>query len=99
MKIKTVAAHYTGGGIYIFIGQLENGLYFRAWDDCEAVYICDSDTDTEEAEHAEFYEAHTVEEITGDDFRNFWNAMLFHIINEGKPGNYSRGDLEARIIK
>ena len=103
LKIKTATACYTGGGIYIFYGQLENGLWFRAWDECEAAYICDSDTETEEAETLEFYEAHTVKELIGDDFRNFWNAMLSHILNGGaaygKWSNYSTDDLERRIIK
>lgn len=98
-KIKTATACYTGGGIYIYWGQLENGLYFRAVDEWDAIYICDSDTSAEAADHSEFYEAHTVEEITGDSFRAFWDMMLLHIINSNEPGNYSAHDLEHRILK
>lgn len=105
-KIKTATAVYTGGNIYIFYGQLESGLYFRAFDtmdDYEVIYICDSDTEAEEADYPEFYEAHTVEELTGDEFKTFWNTMLSHIINKGprhgKWSNYSPDDLEIRIIK
>jgi hypothetical protein len=100
--IKKATACYTGGGIYIYYGQLENGLYFRTWDDCETAYICDSDTSAEEAEYNEFYELHTVEELTGEAFEIFWNETLLHIIN-GKPAfdkwnNYQKSDLERRII-
>ena len=101
--IKTATACYTGGGIYIYYGQLESGLYFRAWDECEAAYICDTDTSTEEAEYNEFYEQHTTAELTGEAFKTFWNQMLLHIIG-GKPAfdkwnNYQKSDLERRLIK
>ena len=101
--IKTATACYTGGGIYIYYGQLESGLYFRTCDDCEMVYICDSNTSTEEAEHSEFYEQHTIEELTGEIFKAFWNQIILHVIN-GKPAfdkwnNYQKSDLDRRIIK
>lgn len=102
-KIRTATAVYTGGNIYIFYGQLESGLYFRAFDDGEAIYICDSDTEAEAADYGEFYEEHTVEEITGEDFDTFWNAMLAHIIDRkpahGEWSNYDPDDMKARIIK
>ena len=102
-KIKSATACYTGGGIYIYYGQLESGLFFRAWDECEAAYICDTDTSTEAAEYAEFYEQHAVEEITGEAFEIFWNQILSHIIGGGpafdKWSNYLKSDLEERIIK
>jgi len=102
-KIKTATACYTGGGIYIYYGQLESGLYFRAYDEWESVYICDSDTSAEEAEYDEFYEQHTVEELTEDAFKIFWNQILSHVINGGPPydrwHNYLKSDLEERIIK
>ena len=102
-EIKTATACYTGGGIYIYYGQLENGLYFRAYDEWEAVYICDSDTSVEEAEYDGFYEQHTTEELTGEAFKAFWNQMLSHVINGGPAfdrwSNYLKSDLEDRIIK
>lgn len=102
-KIKSATACYTGGGIYIYYGQLENGLYFRAWDECDAAYICDTNTSTEAAEYAEFYEQHAVQEITGEAFEIFWNQILSHIINGGpafdKWSNYLKSDLQERMIK
>ena len=102
-KIKTATACYTGGGIYIYYGQLGSGLYFRAWDECEAAYICDTDTGAEEADHPEFYEQHTVEELTGEAFEAFWNQILSHVLGGGcshdEWSNYSKSDLERRFIK
>ncbi len=102
-KIETATACYTGGGIYIYYGQLESGLYFLACDECEAISICDADTSTEEAQYPEWQEQHTVEELMGENFECFWNAMLLHIINGGLSydewHNYLTSDLEERIIK
>lgn len=103
LKIKTATACYTGGNIYIYYGQLESGLYFRTFDDSDTIYICNSDTEAEEAEYSEFYDAHTVEELTGEDFRTFWNTMLSHILSKGAAHgrwlNYSSDELKNRIIK
>ena len=97
--IKTANACYTGGGIYIYYGELENGNFFRTCDDWESVEFCDADTSTEEADYYEFYEAHTIESIDGDAYISFWNDMLMWIINNKPDGNYSVVELERRIIK
>lgn len=103
-EIKTANACYSGGGIYIYYGQLESGLYFRANEDFETIYVCDANASVaeEEANWPEFYEQHTVEEITGEAFVNFWNRMLTHIINGGPSfdewNNYSKSELESEII-
>ena len=101
MRIKTATACYSGGGIYIYWGTLENGYYFRACDDWELIWICDEDTsiENEDASYQEFYDEHTIKEIRGDDFITFWNTMLNHIIGNDKSGNWSRVELEYRIIK
>ena len=102
-RIRTATACYTGGNIYIYYGQLESGLYFRTFDDSETIYICDSNTEAEEADYSEFYDSHTVEELTGDDFTEFWNTMLSHILNKGEAlgewSNYDPDDIKSRLIK
>lgn len=100
-KIKTATACYTGGSIYIYYGQLESGLYFAISDLFDSIAICDSETGSEEADYPEFYDAHLVEHLTGDDYKTFWNAMLTHIITgcaaHDKWMNFSRDDLERRF--
>lgn len=102
-KIKTATACYTGGGIYVFYGQLKSGLYFIAYDEWEVIYICNADTSAEESQYEDFYEQHAVEEIEGEAFKAFWNQMLSHVINggatHGEWSNYLKSDLEERIIK
>ena len=36
-KIANATAIYTGGGIYIYHGKVENGNYFRACDEWECI--------------------------------------------------------------
>ena len=101
MKIKKATACYTGGGIYVYWGQLENGDYFRACDDWDLIWICDQYTsiENEDANWAEFYDEHTIEELHDDYFVIFWNAMIDHIIKNDTNGNWCKAELEHRIIK
>lgn len=99
MKIKNATAIYTGGGIYIYYGQLENGLYFRACDDWDFIEICDSDTSVEDAGYYEFYEKHSKGTIAGIEYENFWDDMILWIMHNAPKGNYSIDELEMRMIK
>lgn len=100
-KIKSATACYTGGGIYIYWGQLESGDHFRAVDDWEMIFILDeyAGIDNEEADWPEFYDEHTIEEVHGDDFEAFWNAMINHILEHDKRGNYCPNELRARLLE
>ena len=98
-EIKNATAIYTGGGLYIFYGQLTDGNWFRAYDEWECIEICDSDTSAEEADYYEFYEEHTIETLVNDEYKTFWNEMLLWIIHNAPEGNYQVDDLERRMIK
>ena len=98
-EIKNATAIYTGGGLYIFYGQLTDGNWFRAYDEWECIEICDSDTSAEEADYYEFYEEHTTETLVNEEYKTFWNEMLLWIIHNAPEGNYQVDDLERRMIK
>ena len=98
-EIKNATAIYTGGGIYIYYGQLTDGNWFRATDDWEGVEICNADTSVEEADYPEFYEEHSIECIGGDEYKTFWNEMLLWIIHNAPEGNYQADELENRMIE
>lgn len=100
-EIAWATACYTGSNIYIYWGQLKNGDHFRAADDWELIWICDEDTslDNEEADYQDFYDEHTLEELYGDEFTAFWNAMLNHIIDSNEKGNYCISELRARLLE
>ena len=96
--IKTATADYTGGGIYIYYGELENGLYFRTADEWQSISICDADTSTEDADYSEFFELHQIDELQNEDYKRFFNNMLVWINNNRPSGNYNIGELEQRVI-
>ena len=98
-QIKNATAIYTGGGVYIYYGQLTDGNWFRACDDWEGIEICDSDTSVEEADYNEFYEEHTLKILDGNEYKTFWNEMLLWIVHNIPEGNYQVDDLENRMIK
>lgn len=96
--IKTATAEYTGGNIYIYYGQLENGLYFRACDEWDFISICNADTSTDDAEYAEFYNEHEIDSVNGYQFEEFFNTMLLWVIHNKPDGNYNIDELEKRMI-
>ena len=98
-KIKTATADYTGGGIYIYYGQLENGLYFRTCDVWESIAICTEPTDTEEADYQEFFDEYMTEELTGSTYETLWDEIIEWIIMNGPKGNYIDYELENRLYK
>lgn len=99
MNIKNATAQYTGGGIYIYYGQLENGYYFKAGDGEDFIEICDTDTSVDEADYNEFYEKHRVETLTSYPYITLWNKMLAWIIENEPRGNYSISELQRRLIE
>ena len=98
MKIKNATAIYTGGGIYIYYGELKNGWFFRACDDWNFIEICNSDTSAEAADYYEFYDLHGVLTLAGGDYKTFWNDMLLWVIHNAPKGNYNVDDLEKRML-
>lgn len=99
-KITFANACYTGGGIYIYYGNLSDGTFFRTWTDGECIEIVDksADIDNEEADYEEFYEEHRIASLVGKEFCEFWNEMLRFIIQEQPNGNYWVSDLEEEIL-
>lgn len=111
-KIKSATAIYTGGGIYIYYGELDNGTYlspdmketvekatyFRTSDTDECIEICDTDTSVDEADYIEFYEEHRVRTVIDNQYTFFFNKMLAWFIANKPEGNYSVEELNNRII-
>ena len=68
-----------GGGIYIYTGQLDDGNYFMAFDECDR-YVLFLDIDPNEYwddnGFIEWQEEHKTGEITGEEAKTFWKTML-----------------------
>jgi hypothetical protein len=95
-EIEKATAYYTGGGIYIYRGQLTNGLYFSTCDTWESIVLCDADADTEEADYMEFYDVHTVQELTGKAYEKLFNKIIIWITENTPRGNYQPDELNQR---
>lgn len=102
MKIKSASACYTGGGIYVYLGETTDGRLFVADDDSESISIMDSLPESLDDLNEEFFNSHLLAELVDGSYQEFWNSMLHHIIdgNEayGDWSNFTTGDLQERII-
>lgn len=97
--IKHATAIYTGGGIYIYYGELTDGTYFRTCDMWECIEICNANTGSDEADYEEFYEEHSLRSITDKEYVVFFNDMIRWILENKPEGNYSEYELEERLYK
>lgn len=85
MKINDVTTEYTGGGIYIFMGELDNGIYFM----CDDMYINFLNADPRKAGEAVYY-IEWQEEHEADFEVNFPNFFIYMCewIEANKPYDY-----------
>ena len=106
-KVKefvSVTPIYTGGGIYVYLGELANGNYFMASDwsiGCVGdIRILDADPREagDDCWYAEWQEPHFVRDLDGDECFQMWNSMIDFIIENKPEGNYSMSEIEERIV-
>lgn len=103
-KIKKATANYTGGGIYIYSGETENGEFFLFSDDwgvLDYVLFLDTNPDTtEEYSYFEWQEEHKTSELNGSEARTFCKSAIKKAIKALKNGermNASIEELEMRL--
>ena len=82
MKIKEAFAVYTGGNIWLFYGQLENGSYFLT-DDYGWTQILNADpSDLEESTYQEWQDEHLIKELSDKvDLMYFLEDLLNYLRN------------------
>ena len=100
-SISFATAICTGGGIYIYLGQLVNGNYFLT-DDVSMEYcmfLNESPYDLDKSLYEEWQESYKVGELYGEEALSFNKRMLIWIINNKPDGNYAVGELETRLAK
>lgn len=74
--IKDAYAVYTGGGIWLFYGELKDGNYFLT-DDYGATRILDTDpSDFDETLYEDWQQEHLVEELEGNDRTSFGDDLI-----------------------
>jgi len=90
MKIKTAQAIYTGGGVWLFIGELENGNYFLT-DDYGCTLILDENPeDLDESLTVEWQEKHTIKDIGIK--KSFVNKLMDYMEENGRQYGFTETD-------
>ena len=100
--VVEATADYTGGGIYVFMGRLENGTYFlfdSEW--MEAAFVDANPYKEEDAFTAEWQEEHYVENPfkTEEENKFFCNSVIDWILEYGTNGNYSKAEIAERKLR
>jgi len=89
---------YTGGGIYVFIGQMADGAWFLADDSNYDARLIDTDVFKadwdEELWWPEWQESHLVADIPTEKSLDFFADMLAWIVANKPNGNYSLHDMK-----
>lgn len=100
MKIIDANATYTGGGIYQYTGQFDNGNYFQTWT-CYEDYIQELDADPEENwddnADEEWQNEHMVAEHYGFEAIEILKEAMKYIIDNQPTGNYSVCEVENAL--
>ena len=100
MKVIRANATYTGGNIYQYTGQFDNGNFFQTWTDYED-YIQELDADPEENwddnDDEERQNGHMVTEHYGLGATEIIKEAMKYIIDNKPRGNYSVGEVEDAL--
>ena len=104
LKIENVTPIYTGGGIYIYTGELSDGNYFIASDQSFAgdyfdIRIVDENPADYEEDfgNVAWQEEHLVSDVVGGEAREFTIQLLEWVLENHPEGNYQLGDIEAML--
>lgn len=90
--IEKVNAVYTGGNIWLFHGQLEDGNYFLT-DDFGATLILDANpSNLDESTYQEWQDEHLVRELESEEREQFCSEML-NILETYPYGSEEKGGI------
>lgn len=101
MKVIRANAEYTGGGIYIYTGQLDNGNYFQTstgWEDYVQELDADPEENWDENSDEMWQNEHLVEEHCGDEAMGILRQAMKYIIDNQPTGNYAVGEIEDNLL-
>ena len=102
MEIVKATATYSGGGIYIYTGEVDDGSYFLTNDDFY-VYVeflnDDPYKNLDESLNEIWQNAHHLGEYSGSQALEFYKKILRWIIENKPEGNYQVYEIEQRLSK
>lgn len=104
-SIKSATADYTGGGVYIFLGEFTDGTYFiadypywdlRVVDEDPRPTFWDDDAETSSG-FPEWQEAHLVRDVDNRTTKAFYADLFDWIMKNSPDSNYNSGDIAELI--
>lgn len=85
-KLWKAHAVYTGGGIWLFYGKLEDGNFFLMDDDGGVAILNADPSDLDESLYDEWLTTHLIEELEGEELTAFQDAVLGEVVRSGDGG-------------
>jgi len=94
--IKEAYAVYTGGNIWLFYGQLENGNYFLTDDNGWTQILNSNPSDFDESLYEEWQQEHLVRELFYEERIKFCNELLDWILaHPDNDGGITEHEIEV----
>ena len=89
-------AFYTGGGFYLYTGEILKGKYFLTDNEDDYTMISDADPEEylEECFYEEWFNKHRIGELIGGDHKANLLEAFDWILKNNPKGNYSFDDIE-----
>ena len=101
--IKSITATYTGGGVYIYYGALEDDTFFLFDNECPYFEILDEmpDINSDECFTEEWYNAHWIKSLDEPEALDAVLCVLNAIITNGctEDSNYLISDVEHDLAR
>ena len=98
MKIIEANAEYTGGGIYRYTAQTEEG-WLLANSEWDCIYLMDADpNETEDSWYNEWCDEHEQKIYEDEEYFSLIHDILEWIILNKPQGNYDVGDIRRKLV-
>ena len=99
-SIAKATAIYTGGGIYLYVGQLADGTYFLTADDyMDYVLFLDTDPCTciDDCCYEQWQSHHRIGDYSKEKALAFKKLVLEWVITNAPEGNYQKNEIIDRL--
>lgn len=95
VQIKEAHAVYTGGNIWLFHGELEDGTYFLTDDEGRTQILDENPEDFDESLYWEWQEKHLIRDLENEDERiDFCHKLCDKFQKDGADGGFTEKDIK-----
>ena len=99
VRVVRANATYTGGNIYQYTGQFDNGNFFQTWTDYEELQELDTDPEKNWDDNGDdqWQNEHTVSVYYGSEAVEILKEAMRYILKNRPLGNYSLSEVRAEL--